>query len=102
MSRTYTFTATTYGGRTSNRNMYMSTMQPWAGGKRAGCWPSGSTDYYGAVSFLFNSGDLATVRGKTIESIKLSVACSSTFSYSEELIYDVKSTDSTTNWTIPS
>lgn len=101
MSRTYTLTATTYGGRTTSRNMYMSTMQPWAGGKRAGCWRSGSTDYYGAVSFLFNSGDLATVSGHTIESIKLSVACSSTFSYSEELIYEQKSTDSTTNWTIP-
>ena len=73
MSRTYTLTATTYGGRTTSRNMYMSTMQPWAGGKRAGCWRSGSTDYYGAVSFIFNSGDLATVRGHTIESIKLSM-----------------------------
>ena len=101
MSRTYTLTATTYGGRTTSRNMYMSTMQPWAGGKRAGCWKSGSTDYYGAVSFIFNSGDLATVRGHTIESIKLSVDCSSTFAYSEELIYEQKSTDSTTNWTIP-
>lgn len=101
MSRTYTLTATTYGGRTTSRNMYMSTMQPWDGGKRAGCWKSGSTDYYGAVSFIFNSGDLSTVRGHTIESIKLSVACSSTFAYSEELIYEQKSTDSTTNWTIP-
>lgn len=101
MSRTYTLTATTYGGRTTSRNMYMSTMQPWAGGKRAGCWKSGSTEYWGAVSFLFNSGDLATVRGHTIESIKLSVDCSSTFAYSEELIYEQKSTDSTTNWTIP-
>ena len=101
MSRTYTLTATTYGGRTTNRNMYMSTMQPWDGGKRAGCWRSGSTDYYGAVSFIFNSGDLATVRGHTIESIKLSVDCSSTFAYSEELIYEQKSTDSTTDWTIP-
>lgn len=76
-------------------------MQPWAGGKRAGCWRSGSTDYYGAVSFIFNSGDLATVRGHTIESIKLSVDCSSTFAYSEELIYEQKSTASTTDWTIP-
>ncbi len=101
MSRTYTLTATTYGGRTTSRNMYMSTMQPWAGGKRVGCWKSGSTEYWGAVSFLFNSGDLATVSGHTIESIKLSVACSSTFSYSEELIYEQKSTASTTNWTIP-
>lgn len=101
MSRTYTLTATTYGGRTTSRNMYMSTMQPWAGGKRAGCWKSGSTEYWGAVSFLFNSGDLATVRGHTIESIKLSVDCSSTFAYSEELIYEQKSTDSTTDWTIP-
>lgn len=101
MSRTYTLTATTYGGRTSSRNMYMSTMQPWAGGKRAGCWRSGSTDYYGAVSFIFGSGDLATVRGHTIESIKLSVDCSSTFAYSEELIYEQKSTASTTDWTIP-
>ena len=101
MSRTYTLTATTYGGRTTSRNMYMSTMQPWAGGKRAGCWKSGSTDYYGAVSFIFGSGDLATVRGHTIESIKLSVDCSSTFAYSEELIYEQKSTDSTTDWTIP-
>ena len=79
----------------------MSTMQPWAGGKRAGCWKSGSTEYWGAVSFLFNSGDLATVRGHTIESIKLSVDCSSTFAYSEELIYEQKSTASTTDWTIP-
>ena len=102
MSRTYILTATTYGGRTANRSMLMSTMQPWEGGKRSGCWRTGSTDYYGAVSFLFNSGDLATVRGKTIESIKLSIACSSTFAYSEELIYDVKSTNSTTDWTIPS
>ena len=102
MSRTYTLTATTYGGRTTSRNMYMTTMQPWAGGKRAGCWRSGSTDYYGAVSFIFNSGDLATVRGHTIESIKLSVDCSSTFAYSEELIYDEKSTQATDNWTIPS
>ena len=101
MSRTYTLTATTYGGRTTSRSMYMNTMQPWAGGKRAGCWRSGSTDYYGAVSFIFNSGDLATVQGHTIESIKLSVDCSSTFAYSEELIYEQKSTDSTTNWTIP-
>ena len=101
MSRTYTLTATTYGGRTTSRNMYMSTMQSWAGGKRVGCWKSGSTEYWGAVSFLFNSGDLATVSGHTIESIKLSVACSSTFSYSEELIYEQKSTASTTNWTIP-
>lgn len=101
MSRTYTLTATTYGGRTTSRNMYMSTMQSWVGGKRVGCWKSGSTEYWGAVSFLFNSGDLATVSGHTIESIKLSVACSSTFSYSEELIYEQKSTDSTTNWTIP-
>lgn len=76
-------------------------MQPWAGGKRAGCWRSGSTDYYGAVSFIFGSGDLATVRGHTIESIKLSVDCSSTFAYSEELIYEQKSTASTTDWTIP-
>lgn len=76
-------------------------MQPWAGGKRAGCWKSGSTEYWGAVSFLFNSGDLATVRGHTIESIKLSVDCSSTFAYSEELIYEQKSTASTTDWTIP-
>ena len=102
MSRTYTLTATTYGGRTTNRNLYMTTMQPWAGGKRAGCWRSGSTDYYGAVSFIFNSGDLATVRGHTIESIKLSVDCSSTFAYSEELIYDEKSTQSETSWQIPS
>lgn len=102
MSRTYTLTATTYGGRTTSRNLYMTTMQPWAGGKRAGCWRSGSTDYYGAVSFIFNSGDLATVRGHTIESIKLSVDCSSTFAYSEELIYDEKSTQATDNWTIPS
>ena len=101
MSRTYTLTATTYGGRTTSRNMYMSTMQPWAGGKRVGCWKSGSTEYWGAVSFIFNSGDLATVRGHTIESIKLSVACSSTFAYSEELIYEQKSTASTTDWTIP-
>jgi len=101
MSRTYTLTATTYGGRTTNRNMYMATMQSWAGGKRVGCWKSGSTEYWGAVSFLFNSGDLATVSGHTIESIKLSVDCSSTFSYSEELIYEQKSTASTTNWTIP-
>lgn len=101
MSRTYTLTATTYGGRTTSRNLFMSTMQPWEGGKRVGCWKSGSTEYWGAVSFLFNSGDLATVSGHTIESIKLSVACSSTFSYSEELIYEQKSTDSTTNWTIP-
>lgn len=101
MSRTYTLTATTYGGRTTSRNMYMSTMQPWAGGKRAGCWKSGSTEYWGAVSFIFGSGDLATVRGHTIESIKLSVDCSSTFAYSEELIYEQKSTDATTNWTIP-
>lgn len=102
MSRTYTLTATTYGGRTTNRNLYMTTMQPWAGGKRAGCWRSGSTDYYGAVSFIFNSGDLATVRGHTIESIKLSVDCSSTFAYSEELIYDEKATQSETSWQIPS
>lgn len=101
MSRTYKLTATTYGGRTTSRNMYMSTMQPWGDGKRIGCWKSGSTEYWGAVSFLFNSGDLATVRGHTIESIKLSVACSSTFAYSEEVIYEQKSTDSTTNWTIP-
>lgn len=102
MSRTYTLTATTYGGRTTSRNLYMTTMQPWAGGKRAGCWRSGSTDYYGAVSFIFNSGDLATVRGHNIESIKLSVDCSSTFAYSEELIYDEKSTQSETSWQIPS
>lgn len=101
MSRTYTLTATTYGGRTTSRNMYMATMQSWAGGKRVGCWKSGSTEYWGAVSFIFNSGDLATVRGHTIESIKLSVACSSTFAYSEELIYEQKSTASTTDWTIP-
>lgn len=101
MSRTYTFTATTYGGRTSNRSMYMNTMQAWSGGKRVGCWRSGSTDYYGAVSFIFNSGDLATVRGCTIESIKLSLNCSSTFAYSEELIYEQKVTDTVTDWTIP-
>lgn len=101
MSRTYTLTATTYGGRTNRRNMYMSTMQPWEGGKRVGCWKSGSTEYWGAVSFLFNSGDLATVSGHTIESIKLSVDCSSTFAFSEELIYDEKSTQATDNWTIP-
>ena len=101
MSRTYTFTATTYGGRTSNRSMYMNTMQAWSGGKRVGCWRTGSTDYYGAVSFIFNSGDLATVRGCTIESIKLSLSCSSTFAYSEELIYEQKVTDTVTDWTIP-
>lgn len=101
MSRTYTFTATTYGGRTSSRSMYMNTMQAWSGGKRVGCWRSGSTDYYGAVSFIFNSGDLATVRGCTIESIKLSLSCSSTFAYSEELIYEQKVTDTVTDWTIP-
>lgn len=101
MSRTYTFTATTYGGRTSNHSMYMNTMQPWSGGKRVGCWRTGSTDYYGAVSFIFNSGDLATVRGCTIESIKLSLSCSSTFAYSEELIYEQKVTDTVTDWTIP-
>lgn len=101
MSRTYTFTATTYGGRTANHSMYMNTMQAWSGGKRVGCWRTGSTDYYGAVSFIFNSGDLATVRGCTIESIKLSLNCSSTFAYSEELIYEQKVTDSVTDWTIP-
>ena len=101
MSRTYTFTATTYGGRTSSRSMYMNTMQAWSGGKRVGCWRTGSTDYYGAVSFIFNSGDLATVRGCTIESIKLSLSCSSTFAYSEELIYEQKVTDTVTDWTIP-
>ena len=90
MSRTYTFTATTYGG-----------LQAWSGGKRVGCWRTGSTDYYGAVSFIFNSGDLATVRGCTIESIKLSLSCSSTFAYSEELIYEQKVTDTVTDWTIP-
>ena len=101
MSRTYTFTATTYGGRTANHSMYMNTMQAWSGGKRVGCWRTGSTDYYGAVSFIFNSGDLATVRGCTIESIKLSLSCSSTFAYSEELIYEQKVTDTVTDWTIP-
>lgn len=101
MSRTYTFTATTYGGRTTNRSMYLNTMQTWSGGKRAGCWKSGSTEYWGAVSFLINSADLDLVRFHTIESIKLSVACSSTFSYSEELIYGLKSNSSTTSWAIP-
>lgn len=100
MSRTYTFSPTAiYGGRTTNRNLYMSTMQSWSDGKRVGCWKQGSTEYYGAVSFFFNFGP---VIGKTIQSIVLTPVCSSTFAWSEEVIYYQKSTGSVTDWTIAS
>ena len=100
MSRTYTLTATTYGGRTANRSMLLNTMQPWAD-KRAGCWKTGSTEYWGAVSFLFDSDELSELRSKTIESSKLSISCSSTFAYSEDLLYNEKETPSATDWSIP-
>ena len=101
MSRTYNLSATTYGGRTTSRSMYLNTMQPWDGGKRVGCWQSNGTDYYGAVSFYFNSDEIANLRQHTIESIKLTPTCSGTFAYSEEVLYNTKSNASVTDWTIP-
>lgn len=97
MSRTYKLHPTAmYGGR-GPRNMYLSGFSAWSG-KRIGWFKDGSTDYAGAVSFYF---DFAPVMGKTRESIKLSVICSNTFAYGVPVLYNPKSTDSTTEWTVP-
>lgn len=97
MSRTYTFNATAlYGGR-GPRNMYLQGFSAWAT-KRVGWFKDGSTDYAGAVSIYF---DLSSVYGKTIESIILSPSCSGTFQWAVPVLYNVKSTASTTDWSIP-
>lgn len=97
MSRTYTFSASAlYGGR-GPRNMYLQGFSSWDT-KRVGWFKVGSTDYAGAVSIYF---DLSSVYGKTIESIKLTPQCSGTFAYSVPILYNQKSTASTTDWSIP-
>lgn len=98
MSRTYTFSASAlYGGR-GPRNMYLQGFSSW-NTKRVGWFKDGSTDYAGAVSIYF---DLSSVYGKTIESIKLTPQCSGSFEYSVPILYNQKSTASTTDWSIPS
>lgn len=97
MSRTYTLHPTAmYGGR-GPRNMYLSGFSAWSG-KRIGWFKDGSTDYAGAVSFYF---DFSPVMGHTRESIKLTLTCSNTFAYAVPVLYNPKSTDSTTDWTVP-
>lgn len=77
--------------------MYLQGFSSWDT-KRVGWFKVGSTDYAGAVSIFF---DLSSVYGKTIESIKLTPQCSGTFAYSVPILYNQKSTASTTDWSIP-
>lgn len=98
MSRTYTFTATAlYGGRLNGTNMYLQGFSAW-NTKRVGWFKDGSKDYAGAVSIYF---DLASVYGKTVESIKLTPQCSTTFAWAVPILYNQKATASTTDWSIP-
>lgn len=98
MSRTYTFTATAlYGGRKEGVNMYLQGFSSW-NTKRVGWFKDGSKDYAGAVSIYFN---LASVYGKTVESIKLAPQCSTTFAWAVPILYNQKATASTTDWSIP-
>lgn len=98
MSRTYTFTATAlYGGRLNGVNMYLQGFSAW-NTKRVGWFKDGSKDYAGAVSIYFN---LASVYGKTVESIKLTPQCSTTFAWAVPILYNQKATASTTDWSIP-
>lgn len=98
MSRTYTFTATAlYGGRLNGVNMYLQGFSAW-NTKRVGWFKDGSKDYAGAVSIYFN---LASVYGKTVESVKLAPQCSTTFAWAVPILYNQKATASTTDWSIP-
>lgn len=100
MAKTYTLTASRYGGtRGASLDPLITTYSGYTTSSNYTGYAGRAYDWQ-ATSFIFNSSDLSALRAKTITKVQVVLTISST--WSRTFYLDDKANGSTTDWTIGS